>query len=102
MGARESSLVRRVLRELNSWPQTRAVKMHGSAYTRQGTPDILGCTHGRFFVIELKASGKTPSKIQRYELRQWEQAGATVGWADNFDDAVGIARGCQVVDPGDL
>ncbi len=64
--ASEASLVRRVLRELNSWERTRAVKMHGSAYTRAGTPDILGCTHGRFFVLEAKVVGKTPSKIQRY------------------------------------
>ena len=92
--AAEANLVRRILRELNSWPQTRAVKLHGSAYTRAGSPDILGCQSGRLFVIEVKSKGKTPTEIQHYELRQWELAGATVGWADNFDDAIAIARGC--------
>jgi len=90
--AAEANLVRRILRELNSWPLTRAVKLHGSSYSRAGAPDIQGCTHGRMFVIEVKSRGKTPTKIQRYELRQWEQAGATVGWADTFEGAIAIAR----------
>ena len=97
--AAEANLVRRVLRELNSWPQTRAIKMHGSAYTRQGAPDIQGCTHGRMFVIEVKSKGKTPTKIQHYELRQWELAGAEVGWTDTFEGAVMIARRCQTSMP---
>ncbi len=92
--AAEANLVRRILRELNSWPRTRAVKLHGSAYTRAGSPDIWGCTSGRLFVIEVKALGKTPTKIQHYELRQWEQAGATVGWSDTFEGAIAIARRC--------
>lgn len=91
--AAEANLVRRILRELNSWPRTRAVKLHGSAYTRAGAPDILGCTYGRLFVIEVKSKGKIPTKIQRYELRKWAEAGATVGWADTFDGAIAIARG---------
>ena len=88
----EAAIVRRVLAELNSWPKTRAVKMHGSPYSRAGTPDILGCTHGLMFVLEAKSIGKTPSKIQRYELQKWEQAGAVVRWFTSYQDAIDTVR----------
>ena len=96
MGRPEKNLTNRVLDELNSWPQTEAIKKHGSMYSLLGDPDIFGCTHGRMFVIEMKAPGETPSKIQHYRLCKWEQAGATVGWTDTFEGAVAIARRCEV------
>jgi hypothetical protein len=88
----ESALVRRVLRELNSWPETRAIKMHGSVYGRHGDPDIWGCTYGRMFLLELKQPGKKPTPSQLSELRQWQQAGAATGWFDNFDEAIKFVR----------
>lgn len=43
----------------------------------RGTPDIIGCIKGRFICIELKCSDKEyASALQRYELRQFELAGA--------------------------
>jgi Holliday junction resolvase len=95
MGGPEKNLTDRVLDELNSWPQTEAIKKHGSMYGKVGDPDIFGCTQGRTFLIEMKRPGETPSKIQRYRLRKWKQAGAIVGWADTFEGAIGIVRGCQ-------
>ena len=90
--ASEKSLVNRVLRELNSWDHTKAIKIHGSLYGRVGTPDILGCTHGRMFTLEAKSIGKSPSKIQHHELRQWELAGATVRWFTSYQDAIDTVR----------
>jgi hypothetical protein len=92
MGGPEASLVRRVLRTVNSWPQTRAVKMHGSRFGRHGDPDIWGCRYGRMFLLEMKAPGEKPTPSQYSELRKWERAGAATEWADNFDDAVAFVR----------
>lgn len=96
MGGPEANLVRRVLAELNSWPQTYAVKNHGSPYTRRGEPDISGCRLGQAFLLELKAPGKKPTVLQARALERWAQAGATVGWADNFDEAIEIVRTVRV------
>jgi hypothetical protein len=95
MGRRESTLTNRVLTELNSWPETEAIKKHGSVYSIAGDPDIFGCLRGRTFVLEAKVPGKKPKAIQNYRLRQWKKAGATVGWFDTFDDAIAIVRGMQ-------
>jgi len=92
MAGSEKRLVNRILHELNSWPQTKALKLHGSIFSETGTADILGCIHGRMFMIEVKAIGKTPSKIQCVRMHQWKAAGAHVGWTDQFDTAIAIAR----------
>ena len=86
--ASESALVRRVLRELNSWPNTRAVKMHGSPYTRRGQADICGCHYGRMFLLEMKLPGKKPTILQAKELERWERTGAVTGWFDTFEGAI--------------
>ncbi len=90
--AAEKNLVNRVLAELNSWPQTEAIKKHGSIYSIRGDPDIFGCTRGRMFVLEGKAPGKSPSKVQLSRMRKWRAAGAIVGTFDTFDGAISIVR----------
>ena len=74
---RESTLVRNMLQTLNSYPDCKAIKVHGSEFTESGTPDIIGCWRGRMFVIEVKATktGK-PTAIQQTRLAQWRAAGA--------------------------
>jgi hypothetical protein len=88
----EKSLVNRVLRELNSWPDTRAVKIHGSMYGRHGDPDIWGCRYGVMFLLEMKLPGKKPTKLQAIELDRWTRAGAVAGWFDTFETAVDRVR----------
>jgi len=92
MGRPEANLVRRVLAELNSWPQCQAIKRHGSIYSRAGDPDILGCYRGRMFALEAKAPGKKPSPIQRKRLREWRDAGAVSGRFDSLDHALELVR----------
>lgn len=92
MSGPEANIVRRVLHELNSWPNVRAIKKHGSRYGRVGDPDIWGCAYGRMFLLEMKAPGEKPSKMQEKELAAWKRAGAATGWADNFDDAIKFVR----------
>lgn len=88
----ESALIRRVLTELNTWPCTRAVKIHGSIYGRVGDPDIWGCTHGKMFVLEAKRPGYLPRVSQMMELRRWRRGGAVAEWFNCFDQAIEIVR----------
>ena len=60
-----------------------AIKVHGSAYSEAGTPDINGCYKGLSIWIEAKTPGQKPSALQRSRLRTWEKAGALTMWCDN-------------------
>lgn len=72
----EGEIVRRQLARLNSLPLVYALRTHGGAFQQKGTPDILGCAHGRFFAIESKRSSREkPSKAQQYNLKKFRQAG---------------------------
>ena len=51
-----------------------------------GIPDFVGVFLGRFFAIELKATGKKPRKLQSYMLEKIRQAGGAVLAADNLED----------------
>jgi hypothetical protein len=90
--ASERALVKRIIAELNSWPHTRAVKVHGSSYGRVGDPDIWGSRFGKMFLLEMKMPGKKPTKIQAVELERWKRTGAVTGWYDNFDEAIARVR----------
>ena len=46
-----------------------------NGYGRSGVPDVVGCHRGVFFGIECKASGNTPTPLQRLELRRIGDAG---------------------------
>lgn len=48
---------------------------HG--YGRSGVPDIVGCLHGQFFAIEVKAEGKKPTALQEHEMKQIRAVGGT-------------------------
>jgi len=39
-------------------------------YGRSGVPDIVGCYAGKFFAIECKANGNTPTELQAQNLKQ--------------------------------
>ena len=85
---KESELVRKVLAVLNSLPECKAIKVHGSPYARAGTPDIIGCCKGRMFALEVKMAGRKPTKIQERELAAWGAAGAIAGTFYS-DDSIG-------------
>ena len=96
MGGPEANLTKLVLTELNSWPNTEAMKKHGGMYGKNSEPDIFGCRYGRMFLLEMKAPGKKPTKLQYKRLRAWAEAGAVTGWADNYEDAIRIVRSIRV------
>jgi len=72
----EAEVVRRMLDRLNRVDGVYAIRTHGGSFQQKGTPDILGCAHGRFFAIEAKRSAREkPSSAQQYNLKKFREAG---------------------------
>lgn len=82
---RESSLTTRIIKYLNSLPGCKAEKRHGSQYSEAGAPDINACYQGRSVQIEVKRPGEKPTRIQLKRLREWQEAGAVVGWVTDLE-----------------
>lgn len=77
--ALESEIVRSIVKKLNALDGVFCLRTHGGAFQLKGTPDILGCAHGRFFAIEAKQKpGMKPSPAQEYILGLFSQAGGKV------------------------
>lgn len=74
----ESTLVNKLLPILNALPRAKAIKRHGSAFTRAGEPDIDCCIAGRSVQIECKREGEVSTPIQLRRQEEWRQAGALV------------------------
>jgi len=85
MRSLESDIVADILTWLRAQPKTKAYKLHGSIYLGKA-PDIIGCTHGRSFVIECKAPGLEPDLGQAAELRHWAATGALALCAHNVEE----------------
>lgn len=61
---------------LNALPGVYCLRTHGGAFQQKGTPDVMGCAHGRFFAIEAKRTAKEkPTPAQLYTLRKFREAG---------------------------
>ncbi len=82
---KESRLVHRILKYLNSRPKCKAVKNHGSVYTQKGRPDIDVSDNGQHGVIEVKIYPEKPTLIQWKRLNEWEKAGSQTLIAYNLD-----------------
>lgn len=74
----EAEVVRRQIERLNSLPGVYCLRTHGGTFQQKGTPDILGCAHGRFFAIEAKKTAREkPTAAQEYTLKKFRMAGGT-------------------------
>ena len=72
----EAEIVRRILAILNAIDGVYALRTHGGSFQQKGTPDVLGCAHGRFFAIEAKRSAtEKPTAAQLYTLNKFNEAG---------------------------
>jgi hypothetical protein len=82
---RESTIVKNVIAYINSLPESRAEKTHGTAY---GHPrvDVTGAIRGRRLEIEVKVPGEKPTARQLLCLRNWGKAGAITGVVTSVDD----------------
>ena len=60
----------------------------GGTFQRAGIPDIIGCYHGRFFALELKAEKGRPSELQLYNIDKINKAGgyALVLYPNQFEE----------------
>ena len=82
----ESVIIRRIMERLKELPQTKAIKLHGSIYIESGTPDIHITHKGRSYWCEVKQPGRVLTQLQAQRLREWENAGATVGVVHSWDE----------------
>lgn len=65
-----------MLATLNALPGVYAIRTHGGTFQQKGTPDVLGCAHGRFFAIEAKRTAREkPKDAQLYNLKKFNEAG---------------------------
>lgn len=75
-----TGVVQPVLDYLNSIPGSKAINIHGSVFSERGTPDVIGCVHGRMVAFECKRDAtEGPEEIQKWRLAEWLAAGAVVG-----------------------
>ena len=81
----EIAIVRAILRDLNSRPETYARKTHGGRYAN-GWPDVVGCHRGRMLALEVKRPGGKPTPLQVAEIAKWEKAGAIAAIVYSVDD----------------
>lgn len=73
--ALESDIVRQMMATLNAIDGVYCLRTHGGSFQQKGTPDVLGCAHGRFFAIEAKRTKKDkPKPEQIYTLGKFKQA----------------------------
>ena len=50
-------------------------KYNVTAYSKKGTPDLIGCFLGRYVCFELKVKDNKPTKIQEMKMRSVRLAG---------------------------
>lgn len=67
------------------------IKTHVSAYQSQGEPDITCCYLGRYLAFELKKDSHSyASKLQKYKMKQIQEAGGIAMRVDNLDQIKGV------------
>ena len=54
----------------------------------EGTPDLCGCLHGRFFALEVKLPGEDPTPVQLERHAELRRAGAVVTVVHSVTEAV--------------
>jgi hypothetical protein len=82
----EGEITAECLDWLNAQPRTKARKVHQSAMTGGGEPDIDACSRGRAVKIEMKRPGEEPPERQLRRMWEWQRAGALVGWATSLQE----------------
>lgn len=71
----EISVQKTILRYLKD-RGAKAIKITVDGYVPTGTPDCIGSYKGHAFALEFKRSAnEEPTERQRYELKQWADAG---------------------------
>jgi hypothetical protein len=87
MAQQESQLSSKIVKWLNSQPDTVARKKHMTVYGVRGDPDIYFCVLGQMGVLEIKLGKNKPTELQDARLQEWERAGAITGVAWTMEQA---------------
>ena len=93
----ERTIVKKIMKYLDSLPNCKCQKTHGGQFGKAGTPDITGCIDGRRFDFEVKRPGGKVSPLQWKELREWEAAGGVTGVVYSVDDVKNILQKLHLV-----
>ncbi len=64
---------------------------------RAGVSDLILLAHGRFFALELKVPGRTPTEEQLRFLAEVNAAGGFGAWCQGLDRALGILESWGVL-----
>ena len=72
----EKKFETRVKAWLDSLKNVWHFKVHGTAATGAGIPDIIACVNGVFVALEIKSDKGRVSEIQKATLRRMDRAGA--------------------------
>lgn len=88
----EKSITNSIIKKLNAMPKCKAIKMHGSIYSRRGTPDIMGVWKGNPFFLEVKRVGQKATALQNKEIGEWNEVGATAVVVRSADEAMEIIK----------
>ena len=75
------------------------IKIHGSAYTPAGTPDILACYKGKFIAIEVKKpKGGIVSALQKFKIQQIKDAEGVAFVARSVEDVKEEFERCGILE----
>jgi hypothetical protein len=82
--------VRKVIKELNAY----YVMPVTAGFGNSGAPDYIVCYRGKFFGIECKANGNTPTALQYKNLKEIQDCGgvALVVNEDNVNQLYEVLR----------
>lgn len=88
----EAKLVRAAIQRINDEPGGFARKVHQTAVTGGGEPDVDACVRGRALKLEGKRPGQRPTGAQTARMRRWAAAGALVGWFTSVEHVEQLLR----------
>jgi hypothetical protein len=71
----EKEFQRKVIKYLNTLPNTWFFKVWGGGFQRAGIPDLILCIKGVFIAIELKGDDGKPTELQKLNIKEINTAG---------------------------
>lgn len=88
----ESRLQLKIRKELERVVGGFWIKFWGGLFTRVGIPDLIGCVEGRFFGLEVKMPGESPSAVQRHVIGLIRKAGGVAEVVTSPQEAIDAVR----------
>jgi hypothetical protein len=74
---KEPELKTKMVKYLNSLPESHAFRVEPRPGLGRGTADIILCRQGRFYAIEVKMPGNVATPLQELFLRRIKSSGGT-------------------------